>query len=323
MIKYSVIGTSWITKAFIDGAKTVPELSLSCVYSRTKERGEMFKNEVGAEKAVTSLEELVSEDCDFVYAASPNSCHFSQCKYLLEHKKSVICEKPITVTANEFKELFEIAEKNGVIYFEAIMYMHSPKRKEFLNAIKKLGNITSAHVDYSQLSSKYPALKNGELPNIFNPEMKTGALNDLGIYCVYPVVDAFGIPEKIIPAQTFLNTGADGCGSAEFMYDGMQVTVTYSKLAESRAGSQILGDSGTLTIGKISQLAGMKLFDGNGNFETISGEEEKRVLMANEARSMVRFLKNSAESREFYLECAEMSEKVLLCMEKMRTEREV
>lgn len=323
MIKYSVIGTSWITKAFIDGAKKVSELSLSGVYSRTKERGEEFKKEVGAEKVFTTLKELSEDDCDFVYVASPNSCHFSQCKYLLENKKSVICEKPITVTADEFRELFAIAEKNGVIYFEAIMYMHSPERKKLLKEVKSLGSVTSAHIDYSQLSSKYPALKRGELPNIFNPEMKTGALNDLGIYCVYPVVDLFGIPKKIVPAMTFLETGADGCGSAEFIYEGLQVSVTYSKLAESRAPSQILGDGGTLTIDKISQLSGMKCFDNEGKYEIITGEFEKSELMANEARSMVWFLSEQKKSREFYIECAKISENVLLCMEKMRTEREV
>lgn len=319
MITYSVIGTSWITKAFIDGAKKLPELSLSGVYSRTRERGEEFKNEVGAKEVFTSLCDLAKSDCDFVYVASPNSCHFLQCKYLLEHKKNVICEKPVTITAEEFRELFALAEKNGVIYFEAIMYMHTPERKKLLNAVKKLGSITSAHIDYSQLSSKYDALKRGELPNIFNPKMKTGALNDLGIYCVYPVADIFGVPKKIIPAQTILSTGADGCGSAEFMYDSLQVTVTYSKLAESRTSSQILGDRGTLTIEKISQLAGMKLFDNDGNCEVISEYFEKSELMANEARSMVWFLTKPRESREFYLECAEMSERVISLMEKMRT----
>lgn len=323
MIKYSVIGTSWITKAFIDGAKKVPELSLSGVYSRTKERAEQFKNEVGAKKTFTSLEELCEDDCDFVYVASPNSCHFSQCKYLLENKKSVICEKPITVTADEFRELFDVAQENGVIYFEAIMYMHTKTRKTLIDAVKKLGSITSAHIDYSQLSSKYPALKRGELPNIFNPEMKTGALNDLGIYCVYPVVDLFGIPKKIVPVQTFLSTGADGCGSAEFVYDSFQVSITYSKLAESRAPSQILGDAGTLTIGKISQLSEIKLYGNDGNCEIISGEFEKSELMKNEALSMVSFLSNPKESRDFYLECAKMSENVLSCMEKMRTLFEV
>jgi len=40
----------------------------------------------------------------------------------------VDCEKPITVTPDEFSELCEIADGNKLIYIEAIMYMHSPVR---------------------------------------------------------------------------------------------------------------------------------------------------------------------------------------------------
>ena len=318
MIKYSVIGTSWITKAFIDGAKLVPELSLSGVFSRTKERGEAFAAETGAKKVFTSLFEIASDDCDFVYVASPNSCHFEQCKYLLSHKKSVICEKPVTITADEFRELFELAEKNGVIYFEAIMYMHSFVRKSFKDATKKLGIITGANIDYSQLSSKYAALKAGGLPNIFNPEMKTGALNDLGIYCVYPTVDLFGMPKEITAARTLLNTGADGSGSAAFLYDGFQVNITYSKLGQSRGVSQIFGDCGTLAVESISQLSGITLYDNCGKAFSVAGDFEKARLMANEAESMVRFLTDFENNRDFYFECAKLSRDVLLCMEKMR-----
>ena len=74
--------------------------------------------------------------------------------------------------------------------------MHSPARQILKDAVASIGNIRSASFDFSQLSSKYKALVNGELPNIFNPEMKTGALNDLGVYCVYPAVDLFGVPEE-------------------------------------------------------------------------------------------------------------------------------
>ncbi|MBO5856777.1 MAG: Gfo/Idh/MocA family oxidoreductase, partial [Clostridia bacterium] len=225
-IKYSVIGTSWITNSFIEGANTVEGLQLDGVYSRSEEKGKAFCEKVGAQRVFKSIEEVADSDTDFVYVASPNSCHYEQCKFLLENKKSVLCEKPITTTSEEFSKLFFLAEENNVRYFEAIMYMHTPLRQVLKDAVSKIGNIRSATIDFSQLSSKYQALKNGELPNIFNPAMKTGALNDLGIYCVYPVIDLFGMPEKITPIQHFLHTGADGSGSAAFEYKDKLVTIT-------------------------------------------------------------------------------------------------
>lgn len=320
MIKYSVIGTSWITESFIDGASLVKELVLDGVYSRSIEKGEEFKNKTGALKAFSSFDELLKSDTQLVYVASPNSCHYEQSKALLESGKHVICEKPITVTAKEFKELCHLANEKNLVYFEAIMYMHSPARRVLKEIVSTLGNIRSAGFDFSQLSSKYEALKKGELPNIFNPELKTGALNDLGIYCVYPVIDLFGEPIKITPCQHFLSTGADGCGSAVFHYADKLVTITYSKVGQSRASSQIMGDEGTVTIGSISKLDNMYYFKNNGEAFPLVPETEKRFLMGNEAKSAVDFILNRDKAKDFLKECQEMNEKVLLCMEKMRVE---
>lgn len=318
MIKYSVIGTSWITNSFIHGAELTKELVLDGVYSRSLEKGNAFAQATGARRVFTDFSELLYSDTDLVYVASPNVCHYEQCKALLENGKNVICEKPITITLSQFCELCNIADEKGLIYFEAIMYMHSPARRILKEAMDKIGKIRSATFDFSQLSSKYAALKRGELPNIFNPEMKTGALNDLGIYCVYPVVDLFGEPDEIIPSQHFLSTGADGCGSAIFKYCDKLVSITYSKVGQSRSSSQIMGDLGTITIGSVSQTDNIYLYNNEGEKTELVPDIDKKYHMGNEAASAYRFITDIENQREFYLECRKMNEKVLRCMEKMR-----
>lgn len=318
-IKFSVIGTSWITTSFIEGAKLVDGLVLDGVYSRSEEKGKAYAQAVGAKRVFASIEEVADSDTDFVYVASPNSCHYEQCKFLLENKKHVICEKPITTTSEEFSKLFFLAEENNVRYFEAIMYMHTNARYVLKEAVESIGNISSAHFDYSQLSSKYDVLLAGGLPNIFNPEMKTGALNDLGIYCVYPAIDLFGEPQQILASQHFLFTGADGAGSAILKYKDKIVTITYSKTSESRAASQILGDEGTVTLESVSQLRGIKNYDKKGNVIDEIASEDKISLMSNEASHMYKFITDFEHNKGLYYECAAMSQKVLNCMEKMRT----
>lgn len=320
MIKYSVIGTSWITQSFIEGANLCEDLCLDGVYSRSLEKGTAFAEKTGAKRVFTDFKDLVCSDTELVYVASPNVCHYEQCRELLINNKHVICEKPITITAAEFRELCSLAESKKLVYFEAIMYMHTPLRTVLKDAVGKIGVIRSANIDFSQLSSKYKALKNGELPNIFNPEMKTGALNDLGIYCVYPVIDLFGMPDRIIPAQSFLHTGADGCGSAAFEYGDKLVTITYSKVGQSRSPSQIMGDLGTVTVDSISKLDGIRLYNNDGDETLLNGETEKKFLMGNEAKSAVDFILHREETVKNLKECQELNEKVLLCMEKMRVQ---
>lgn len=297
MVKFAVIGTGWIAESFVEGTKLVDGLEFSAVYSRSKEKGESFAKPFGGAEVFDNIDNLAKSDVDAVYIASPNSLHYEQSKLMLENGKHVICEKPVTVEPEEFRELRALAQSKNLVYMEAIMYMHLPARAVLRKAIESLGEITTAHFDFSQLSSKYPALKRGELPNIFNPEFATGCLMDLGIYCVYPALDLFGEPKKITSTAGFLSTGADGYGTTVFDYDDKQVTLTFSKVGQSRFGSQIFGDNGTLVTPSISKLTDISYFDNNGNETALTGDTEKHVLMSYEAQSFYNYI-TTPETRQ-------------------------
>ncbi|MBQ6265186.1 MAG: Gfo/Idh/MocA family oxidoreductase [Clostridia bacterium] len=300
MVKYAVIGTGWITQSFIDGAKISGRLSLEGVCSRDENRGRAFAEKNGAGKVFTSVEKLAQSDVEAVYIASPNAFHTRQTVAMLEAGKHVICEKPVTITPAELVYLQNLAEKNGLVYVEAIMYMFNPVRDVLRNALGEIGAITSANLDFSQLSSKYPAYKRGELPNIFNPEMATGCLEDLGIYCVYPAVDLFGEPKNIKASASFMASGADGSGGALFEYDGLSVNLTYSKLGQSRAPSQIFGDKGTVLLESVSKLTGIKTVFNDGSEKILCEEVQKEQLMGFEADGFADIIENREKNKEFY-----------------------
>ena len=291
-MRYGVIGTGWIAKSFIDGARMLCDAEFVAVYSRTPESGNKFASENNIPKVFTDINEFANRSFDAVYIASPNKLHFEQSKLMLENRKHVICEKPITVEPEELSELQTLANKNRLIYIEAIMYMFNPARELLKDAVAKIGKITSVHFDFSQLSSKYPAYLAGTLPNIFNPALATGCLMDLGIYCVYPALDLFGLPKNITACAHFMESGADGSGNAAFLYDDKLVNLTYSKLGQDRLGSQIFGDEGTITIESISKLTNMVLIDNQGNKTEIIGDVVKEKLMGYEAQAFENFIKN-------------------------------
>ena len=284
MIKYGVIGSGWIAEEFIKGANLVDGLVFSAMYSRKFEKGKAFAEKFADVPVYTDINDFAKSDIDAVYIASPNLLHYSQSKLMLENGKHVLCEKPITVLPEEFVELSELAESKGLVYTEAIMMLHLPQRKIIKEKLKSLGKISMAHFDFSQLSSKYPALIRGENPNIFNPKMKTGCLRDLGIYCFYPALDFFGKPEKIISSAGFISTGADGYGSAILDYADKQVTLTYSKIGQDFSGSQIIGDKGTMTIGSVSKLTDIVIHYNDGATEKVYSDVEKHILMSAEAK---------------------------------------
>ena len=315
-MKYGVIGTGWIAKAFIDGARLLTNAEFCAVYSRTEESGSKFAAENGMPKVFTDLKEFANGDFEAVYIASPNALHYPQSKLMLESGKHVICEKPITVEPSELEELQALAAEMGLIYIEAIMHMFNPARQLFKDAVSKIGRVTSARFDFSQLSSKYPAYIAGELPNIFNPALATGCLMDLGIYCVYPALDLFGMPEKVTACADFMASGADGGGNASFIYPDKTVTLTYSKLGQSRLGSEIMGDKGTVFTESISKLINLKIADNDGNITEIIGDVPKDRLMGYEAQKFEAFIADPSDP--LYSEAKEKALQVSRVMKQIR-----
>ncbi len=315
-MRYGVIGTGWIAKSFIDGARDVCGSEFAAVYSRTAESGNKFAAENKIEKVYTDINEFARGDFEAVYIASPNRLHYEQSKLMLQSGKHVICEKPITVEPEELEELQALADKKGLIYVEAIMYMFNPARDLLKDALGKIGKITSAHFDFSQLSSKYPAYQRGELPNIFNPALATGCLMDLGIYCVYPALDLFGLPEKITACAHFIESGADGSGTAGLLYPDKLIAFTYSKLGQDRLGSQIFGDEGTIKIESISKLINISITAKNGDIQEIIGDVPKEKLMGYEALGFERFIADPSD--EYYQVTRQRALQVSQIMKKIR-----
>lgn len=323
-MKYGTIGTSMITDNFIRSSRLVDGLDLTAVYSRRLEKGLEFSQKYGVKTVFTDMEQMASSDAiDAVYVASPNSLHYEQCKLFLQHGKHVLCEKPIAVTSVQVRELIDLARQKNVVYMEAIIMLHLPARLLLREALQKIGTITTARFDYSQLSSKYQSYLNGDVPNIFNPKFATGCLMDLGIYCVYPALDFFGMPEKITTAAGFLATGADGCGSSIFSYQDKQVTLSYSKTGQSRVGSEILGDKGTIVIDSISKLTGIKIVWNDGTEEPLVGDVPKDSIMSGEARSFFHYVTDRARYEEEYQYACELAVQVSETMGIMREQANI
>ncbi len=319
MLRFGTVGSSWITDEYIHGAKDSGLWELTAVYSRTEERGREYAARHGAAHVFTDLEEMArSPELDAVYIASPNAFHAEQCKVFLKHGKHVICEKPLCAQAERVKELQEIARSKGVVFLEAIMYLHLPQRKILEDALAQIGQITLARIDFCQRSSKLDDYLAGNLPNIFNPSLETGALMDLGVYCVYPALALFGKPESFQAETRMLESGADGAGIVTLRYPDKLVTLTYSKLGQAGANTDFQGTRGTVAVESISRLAGISLLERGGPVQALYGSDEKYRLMGWEAKDFYRYITEPEASQEEYERCSRLSVDVSEFMESIR-----
>ncbi len=265
-IRFGVVGTNFITDWLIAGAREDQRFDLVAVYSRDRKRGEEFAARHSISHVFTSLEEMVSGDVvDAVYIASPNCCHASQSILAMSHGKHVLCEKPMASTAYEAQAMIEASRQYGVTLMEAMKPTMTPNFKVLAESLGKVGKVRRYFASYCQYSSRYDRLKSGELPNAFNPELSNGAIMDIGVYTIYPMVVLFGRPKSVAATGVMLDSGVDGQGAVNFGYEDMDATVIYSKIADSRLRSEIQGESGIISLESINRMQDIKFIPRSAN----------------------------------------------------------
>ena len=252
-VRFGVVGTNFITDWVIAGARQDERFELVAVYSRTRERANEFAAKHGIPYTFTSLEEMAESPLiDAVYIASPNFLHASQSILCMSCGKHVLCEKPLASNAREVQAMIEASRKYNVTLMEAMKPTLTPNFRVLRENLGRAGVIRRYFSCYCQYSSRYDKFKEGIVLNAFKPELSNGAMMDIGIYTVYPMVVLFGRPKKIDASGIVLSSGADGQGAVNFLYEGMNATVLYSKIANSSLPTEIQGEDGNLTLDRIN-----------------------------------------------------------------------
>ncbi len=273
-VRFGVIGTNFIVDKVLEGASFDSRFELAAIYSRTQEKADEFARKHNVPHTFTSLEAMAASPLiNAVYIASPNSLHASQSILFMQHGKHVLCEKPFASNAKEVKTIIAAARENNVTLMEAMKPSLTPNFKALKNHIEEIGTIRRYFSCYCQYSSRYDKLKEGIVMNAFDPALSNGAVMDLGVYTIFPMVVLFGRPLKISATGLKLSTGADGQGAVNFEYEGMNATVLYSKIADSALPTEIQGEDGTITADRINIINKVSLKNRNGEEKIISSPD--------------------------------------------------
>ncbi len=295
MINIGVIGSNFITDRLIQGAKEVSDANIAAVYSRTEERAKEYANRHGIKNTFTNLEEMAKSDLiDAVYVASPNALHASQTILFLKNKKHVLCEKAFASNTREVDEMIKAAKENNVVLMEAMKTTLLPNFRVIKDNIHKIGKIRKYFASYCQYSSRYDKYKAGEILNAFKNELSNGAIMDIGVYCISPMVNLFGRPKTIKANGIMLNTGVDGEGSIVFGYDDMEGVVIYSKISDSYIPSEIQGEEGNIIIDRINGFNNVKIIYRDGREEDLSLKQNS-ADMCYEVEEFVNLIKSGEQ----------------------------
>lgn len=316
-IRFGIIGTNNITDWFLSGAKEVNDFELKAIYSRNYDKGKDFGDKYGVDLIYTDLEEMAkSNEIDAVYIASPNSLHCSQAITFLNNKKHVLCEKAFASNLSEVDSMIKVAKDNEVVLMEAMKTTMVPGFKVIKDNLHRIGKVRRYFATFCQYSSRYDKYKAGEVLNAFKPELSNGALMDIGVYTIYPMVALFGQPKLQKATAYMLESGVDGQGTITFDYGDMDGVVMYSKIANSYLPSEIQGEDGSIVIERINSFEKISLILRSGEKEDLSVKHID-ADMSYELEEFISLINNIGESE---INSLENSRIVMDIMDQARAE---
>lgn len=245
-IKWGIIGPGIIAKQFASDFKHCQYGELHAVASRNKERACSFAKEFDVLKCYYNYDDLYNdEEIDVIYVATPHNFHFEQSANALRAGKAVLCEKPITVNPNEFKELVKIANESGQYLAEGMWTFFLPaikKAKLWANS-GRIGEIRHLKIDFG-----YPKEFDAN-SRLYNPDLAGGALLDMG---VYPVSLAYlfmeSDPTNVKTIVRKAPSGVDDDVSILFEYENAVASLSTSFRCKLPNWAYIIGTDGYIAI---------------------------------------------------------------------------
>lgn len=179
MIKWGIIGAGWIADKMASDFCCVENAKIVAVAARDLNRAEEFAHKYKIEKAYGNYQQLATDpDIDVVYIATTHNLHLEHTMLCLQNNKHVLCEKPITVNANEFAIMRAEAQKRNLFLMEAFWTNFLPTTIKALEWVKSgvIGNIELITANLGFI------MRNDPQGRFFNPALAAGSLLDLSIY---------------------------------------------------------------------------------------------------------------------------------------------
>lgn len=248
--RWAVLGPGVISGFF---ARALPRSEygvLQAVGSRDAARAARFADDYAAPISGTYQDVLARDDVDAVYIGTVHPTHAELAIAALDAGKAVLCEKPVTPTANETGAVLAAAARSGKPFLEAYKYRFGPLADELRRMIGDGDIGRPVHLEAAFGGAT-------RVNRLFDPALAGGAILDVGCY---PASLAVGIafwagligpqtvPTVLASAGRVGETGVDEWATATIGLGDLTASVHTSIVHNQAPRVIIRGSAGVLEI---------------------------------------------------------------------------
>ncbi len=245
-IRWGILGCGKIANKFAADLKLIEDAELVAVASRDAQKGTTFAKQFNARLNFNTYEALVScSEVDVIYIATPHGFHHDHTLLCLEHKKAVLCEKPLAINLKQVKEMIDFSRKQKVFLMEAFWTKFLPQYQKVISLIEsgEIGKIKMIEADFG-----FKAV-NPTPQRMYDPALGGGALLDVGLYPVFLAISLLGKPLDVHALMSPYDTGVDEQISMTLKFsNGALAVLNASFAADTPVEATIVGTEGYIRM---------------------------------------------------------------------------
>ncbi len=152
-IKTAIVGTGFMGKVHTENVRRIPNVEIAAVVGSRPETAQKFAEAMGIPFATSNLTEVLeNKDIDAVHILTPNVDHFPMSLAAINAGKAVLCEKPMTMTVEEARQLVAAAKEKDAVNAVQHNLRYYPNVQQIRQMIQAgdLGDILVVQGTYSQ-----------------------------------------------------------------------------------------------------------------------------------------------------------------------------
>ena len=124
VIRFGIIGCGRIAQSHLQALATLPDAKLTVAVESRAPAGEAVAAEFKCKWVTDYANPEILSQVDAVIIAAPPNLHGAIARYFLEKKIHVLCEKPLTITSSEARELVALSKDKGALLMMASKFRY-------------------------------------------------------------------------------------------------------------------------------------------------------------------------------------------------------
>jgi predicted dehydrogenase len=245
-VRWGIVATGNISTQFThDLGLLADDAVATAVASRSQANADRFAAEFGIPHAYDDYRRLIdSGEVDVIYIGTPHPQHYAVARAALQAGIAVLCEKPVTLTAAQARDLIAVATEHKTLFAEAMWMRTNPVIRAMFADLERgaIGEPQQVVADFAFHKPSLPA-------RLLDPALGGGSLMDGGIYPMTFAYLALGRPAEIKAVGSLNDDGVDLNVAMAWRYDsGAVAALTCGLRSANPWVASISGPDGNLQL---------------------------------------------------------------------------